>query len=1283
MKGQRFFLNYLYRGIFNPGLINSPKPARELISKTRFGVRCQFIYLMKSAKTKLKFFFPALALVFISSCKNTSDNIPFPENKTEFPQPVSRPFKFSEPWKINWSDSFTVVKPLVKKFDFNKLPVRIFDSTAFLPFPKKPEEVPFNWDKLPDTTFNYDELPSKPLKFVTSILEPPKLIKAGRPYLKNGTKASIYELEDEGLIGYITNLFEDRQGFMWIATDHGLYRYDGENLELYNVLSPNRNILYTMKEDSRGRIWVGGYNYNGFGIIVIDTKGGIINHLTEAQGLCNNNVVRMQSDNEGRIWISTFDGVNIIDENTHTIKYFGKKQGLGQNFTFGITRDGNNKMWIATNAGVNIIDLKNGKNKHLSKSNGLRGDTLTGIICDNRKRINLGTLDGQLNIVDPQQGKITHCGERQGLKKAAVFSLLDDNKGNIWIGTWLPRNNDVGIEIINPETSMIKTLKTSGEKSANNIVSLLRDSRNQIWVATSSGLNMLNKNGNDIEHIGKKEITTLAEDAHGQIWIGMEPPGIGVEILDTATGLARSLTTAYGLGNDTIQNMIEENGNIWIATNDGINIINTDRKTNEYLSKQRGLKSKSEPIMMKDKQGIMWLSSTTSNVPGVDALDLQKNTIHRLGITQGIKDTSIGDIKQDKKGQLWFITYTGGAYIINPGKNTMKNLDDAPGLKDHYRKLILPDEQGNVWIGTGKGIYIVNAKGDSIAAFSTREGLIDDNIISLHEYKGSVYAGTRGGVSIITPPSSSQKIWKVESFGRSQGINKLDNSFASDIITKKGLFLWGDMGITVLNRPTTGTVIPNTYVTGIDIFNQPQYFANKPWSYINENDTLWSNKKDTFYLEGQLPVNSSSLYRGNMRWDSIAGPYNMPVNLRLPYYQNYLQFHFAEADLGSQDTIWYSYLLQGVDKKWSDRTYNSYSQNYLNLRPGDYTFKVSGMFKGKWSEPAEFRFTINPPWWQTWWAYTIYVLIFVTLVWAFALYRSRKLQRENRMLEEKVVTRTHELKEEKEKVESTLQELKSTQARLIQSEKMASLGELTAGIAHEIQNPLNFVNNFSEVNKELIDEASQAIKTGNQNEALGLMSTLRDNEEKIIFHGKRADAIVKNMLQHSRTSAGQKEPTDINALADEYLRLSYHGMRAKDKTFNATMQTDFDENIGKINIVPQDIGRVLLNLYNNAFYAVNQKAKQQLPGKVTYEPTVSVTTKKVGERVEITVRDNGNGIPPKIADKIFQPFFTTKPTGEGTGLGLSLSYDIIKAHGGEMRVETQEESGSEFIIVLK
>ena len=287
--------------------------------------------------------------------------------------------------------------------------------------------------------------------------------------------------------------------------------------------------------------------------------------------------------------------------------------------------------------------------------------------------------------------------------------------------------------------------------------------------------------------------------------------------------------------------------------------------------------------------------------------------------------------------------------------------------------------------------------------------------------------------------------------------------------------------------------------------------------------------------------------------------------------------------------------------------------------------------------------------------------------------RKKILENQNQVLEQKVHERTEELN-------ASLDHLKSTQNQLVQAEKLASLGELTAGIAHEIQNPLNFVNNFSEVSSELVDEMKEELKNGDLEEVEAISEDLKQNLEKINHHGQRADAIVKNMLAHSRAGGGEKSLTDLNALAEEYLRLSFHGLRAKDKSFQADFEAQLEEGLPPVEVVSQEIGRVLLNLYNNAFYAVHQKAQKGLAG---YKPKVSVQTRSKKNGIEIVIRDNGTGMPEEVKEKIFQPFFTTKPTGQGTGLGLSLAYDIIsKGHEGRLEVETEEGKGTCFIIQL-
>jgi signal transduction histidine kinase len=402
---------------------------------------------------------------------------------------------------------------------------------------------------------------------------------------------------------------------------------------------------------------------------------------------------------------------------------------------------------------------------------------------------------------------------------------------------------------------------------------------------------------------------------------------------------------------------------------------------------------------------------------------------------------------------------------------------------------------------------------------------------------------------------------------------------------------------------------------------------------------------------------------------------------KLSHHQNNVSFDYTGIQYDNPSRNTFAYKLENYDDTWRE-VGSQRSAFYYNLPPGKFTFRVKAAnSNGIWNEEgASINFEIAPPWWLTWWAYVIYGILFVVAIFAFdRIQRRRLVEKARREAKEKELAQARE-------IEKAYTKLKDTQTQLIQAEKMASLGELTAGIAHEIQNPLNFVNNFSEVNAELIDELEEEAEEGNLAEVKEIAKDIKENEEKILYHGKRADAIVKGMLQHSRTSSGQKESTDINALADEYLRLSYHGLRAKDKNFNADFKTDLDETIPPVMVIPQDFGRVLLNLINNAFYAVHEKTLTgfgTLSGLESYKPLVTLASLNLSDSIEIRVKDNGNGIPADIKDKIFQPFFTTKPTGEGTGLGLSMSYDIItKGHGGEIKVETKQGKGSEFVIVL-
>jgi signal transduction histidine kinase len=661
------------------------------------------------------------------------------------------------------------------------------------------------------------------------------------------------------------------------------------------------------------------------------------------------------------------------------------------------------------------------------------------------------------------------------------------------------------------------------------------------------------------------------------------------------------------------------------------------------------------------------------------------NIIKIIDESIGLTSSSTIPLLNDKKGNIWAGT-TNGIFVINPQKNTYKILSNGDGLISNEIMTMELNGNGEIYIGTSVGISIINPNDQTITNISESEGLIPELTFDLIALDSTIYAGSLDGLIEIKKPTAKNKNWTFNNFNAQNGMPNVDFNQDLSISLKNGELWLGVYGqtpnLTVFRKKPEVKKIPlKTNITGLNIMDERTPFKKNErfLKYLSNGDSIWLANGRDFYTKGTLPKDTDYLTVNNITWDSTYGHYSLPANLVLPYNQNALNFSFNNNSTTGGKSIAYKYLLVGADSEWLISGAAAQSKNYYNLKAGKYTFKViSRDINNVWSEPAEFTFTILPPWWQTWWAYILFTLLIAGLLRIYIVFRSKNLIRKNRILEDKVSQRTRAL-------EDSIKNLKSTQNQLVQSEKMASLGELTAGIAHEIQNPLNFVNNFAEVSSELIAEMKEELNKGNIEDAKAISDDLDNNLSKINHHGNRASSIVKAMLEHSRASNGQKELVDINLLADEYLRLAYHGLRAKDKSFNAGMQTDLDESIDKINVVSQDIGRVLLNLINNAFQACSERSVSG----VNYKPMVTVRTKGfrkensfVKNGVEIRISDNGSGIPDEIKDKIFQPFFTTKVAGQGTGLGLSLAYDIIAAHNGEIKVESTKGEGTEFIIRL-
>jgi len=1211
-----------------------------------------------------KYLLYILAIVALASCNNTPQNATVNIGQGTYEQPVVQPLSFSKPKKLNWSKIKRISSiPVVSTLNLDNLPSQPYDSAEFKPFSNPITEAKFDFNALPSKYLDIDKLPAKRLKYKVYTLQPPKFVKAGLPQSKT---PDIYGLgAAQGLQGTISNFVKDNDGFFWIITSQYLYRYDGENFLQYQSLDQG-NYFFLMA-DSQGRIWLSKYDQ----IEIFDIKKGTITTLDISSNFANDFIYDLFQDRQSRIWASSSSGaIYIIDPKNETVKSI--------NTTFAIHRpcqqiaqDSQNKIWLPTfGGGIEVIDPVKKKITYLDKIHGLSNDSVINICMGQNNCVWLGGKGNILQVIDQQKGILKNINE---FKQPITFdALLNDKYGNIWAGT------NKGLKILDTTRHLARYLYAGNGLAEDRIRKILQDKAGQIWIATHSGISIVNHNEHVVEQIGNTSTTALYEDKEGLLW--QASPYNGFNIIDREHKTQKHFGVKNGLACDSLQTVKIIGDQIFLCTDEGLDIIDKSKNTVTYIGKKQGLSSTGINGVGKDITGALWIGGDK----GLDIYNPQKKQVIHLGKTE-LGDDNIIDITQDSLGRMWISTYRGGVIVFDLRTGIISSLNNVHGLNT-FPKIFCKDDNGNIWISSERGVSVVDLQRGKLLTLSGWSISRNEPIANILNKNKHIYVSGYNGINIITLPAATADYYKkiqVEAYG----INKTNKSFfQTDAISRDGFYYMGDAGVTVLDLSKKKTFIPTVYVSGIVIKDTLQYFVDRSKNDIRSTDTLW-DQDGAKYTTGDDLFQKPDLLKTNLRYDNVTGPYNMPVSLNLPYNKNYISFNFTSFGKAEADSALYSYKLKGIDNNWATPTTATTSHTYYGLTPGEYTFEVSRFTENKWGKIATLSFIINPPWWQTWWAYILYLILFIGVIWCFAYYRSQQLVKTNRILEHKVTVRTEEVLQQKEEIEAqrdhleiVVTELKTTQSQLIQSEKMASLGELTAGIAHEIQNPLNFVNNFSEVNKELIDEMQQAIDTNNLQEVKALAADIRDNQDKITIHGKRADSIVKGMLQHSKTGSSTKELANINTIADEFMRLAYHGLRAKDKSFNAELVTNFDESLPKISVVQQDIGRVLLNLFNNAFYDINKK-KKTAPGD--YKPEVSVSTFKDKNQVLIKVKDNGNGIPDAIKDKIMQPFFTTKPTGEGTGLGLSLSYDIVvKGHGGSINVTSVAGEGSEFVITL-
>ena len=1024
----------------------------------------------------------------------------------------------------------------------------------------------------------------------------------------------------------VLSIFQTSDGFIWLSGYFGLARFDGAEFTHFSSktepLIISDGIVSVLAQSSDTALWIA------------TTSSGLLRFKQgkfQAWLKDKANLFLLGAVNEDELIIAVGNSSQefiIFNARTQKFSKIPEKEQSAwiiKALLSPARPSASNK--IATGRlGLPLVVTNNGKLDTLGEKNGIPKKMQFGsIFTDTKGRIWMGSDQG-LFTLDNQ--KLKPYPGMEGHSLAAVSPsrglIVEDNNKGIWVGC------KDGLAYLPDGAVNFSFYPNEGQQGIKNVVCIMKDMEGNIWAGTDKGLYKFSDskvvNFSEKDGIINSRMSGVVELAPDSYLITTRDDNI-YTIRNNKVQPYKFRNPAFPAENNEILHLYkDEKQNIWFSCNRAIARVNgKEEKTYNVETQAR--------MATTGIDGRVYFAIVGRGIGYINEHD----TVSYLDIGANLKSYFLSSLRQRKDGSWILTSYNEGIVIASPGKKPIyyKQIDKVSGVPvfNSYE-----DSDGTLWFPTSNGIARLN--NDTLQIIGTKDGMPDAAAFEILEDKaGNFWLPGNYGVTSVK---------------KSDLVKRLSDS------TYSIPWVILDEADGLLNRQTVGArhsilssdgKILVTGVGGLIMIDPTKIQANTQKPLLAINQVLVDDKP----MDMTLPVVVSP---GDHRY----------------------VFSYSALSFIAPEKVMIKFRMKGYDRDWIISK-GERRAVYTNLPPGDHVFEIiAANSDGVWTDvPKQFSFTVQPLFYQTNWFRALALLTLLGLIWLIVRWRTASTREQNILLEKEVGKRTEELNSQKKELEQTLSSLKSTQTQLIHAEKMASLGELTAGIAHEIQNPLNFVNNFSDVNKDLLTEMNEEIGKGNFDEVKAIAKDVIDNEEKINHHGKRADAIVKGMLQHSQKAAGQKELTDLNAMVDEYLRLAFHGFRAKDKTFQSDFTTNFDPSIGKINIVQQDIARVLLNLINNAFYAVNEKRKMGVDG---YLPSVHITTAKQGNQVTIAVRDNGNGISSTHIKKIFQPFFTTKPTGEGTGLGLSLSYDIIKAHGGAVNVESVEGEGSTFILTL-
>ena len=1089
----------------------------------------------------------------------------------------------------------------------------------------------------------------------------------------------------------VLSLTQDALGFVWVGTDEGLARYDGVDI-----------VEYTRGRDSTG------------------LPGNLIQALAPAP--------------EGDLWVGTEAGLARYDAATDR---FHRLPGLPADDVLAVAAAADGGAWVGTPAGAAYVD-GDGRAETVA---GLPDPFVKAVHTAGGGDVWIGTGDGL--ALRPAGGGALRVFRPDSLDALGAFdvsALAPTADGQLLVGTF-----GDGLHRFDPASGAFERLPLGDDLNASNVSDVLEDPAGTIWAGTlEGGLRRLAPDGTvrvyeavaeDLGSLVSDEVSALHLDRQGVLWVGTYG---GLDRFDRARGttvrLRRTDDPASLASNDVRAVLAASDGTLYVGTDRTLD-VSTDGRTFRHVTipSPDGRPTHAVRALYEDESGTVWVGTEGTGPRRIGP----DGEVQHVPFPGEHGDVITAFLELDD-GRFWMGTASRGLALYDRQSEETRFLDETDGLASDQVRALAEDADGRVWVGTDAGVCRLGPTSDDVSCLRSQSddpaALASDYIYALHARRdGTLWLGTKGGLRRLDTRDLGAGFTTYTA-----DETDLPDDDVRSIVEDDDGYLWLSTGNGLVRfEPFAGVFSQRLGDQGADrTLTSAASRAPDGRLYFGSTRGLLAVSPQTISARNANPpevaitdveVNGVDVEPGGDVLD-VAAP--LAEEIELGHDDAYLAIRYAGLHFSDPARNTYRYRMLGLFDEWNE-VGSDREATFTALPPGDYVFEVQAANADgvgfEVGAGAQLAVVVHPPWWRTWWA----LLGFAALA-VFALARADRWQRARllRQERERAERREAELRAEtaeaeqrkataeaaalkaendrkaaelertreveaanaklaaaNDQLEASLRDLQATQAQLVQSEKLASLGQLTAGIAHEIKNPLNFVNNFADLSVDLAKELREEMEEAPDKpagvilEEVGdLLDDLQENCRRIHEHGQRADRIVRSMLLHSRGGSSERGAVGLNRFVDEYANLAFHGARANDSDFQVEIVRDFDEAAGEVEVVPQEFGRVLINLLTNAFHAVNERARAERDG---YAPTVTVRTRRTGQQAVVEVEDNGTGIPAKVKERIFEPFFTTKKTGEGTGLGLSLAHDIVTGvHGGTMTVESEEGEGTTFRIEL-